>query len=136
MLARVFGVGSEGTTDHRGVTTVPVTVSFEARSQRLHLSIGTLDLERVLEEDDIGFSVLELTFLLQQCREGTHDGVSLSDFLGREKTELSALGREDLELVLGERRQSSELGQDRPEVIVSLDSCMTGDNFLLTLRQR
>ena len=89
-------------TDHSRVTTVPVSVSLEARGHGLHLAVGTFNLESVLEQDDVDFAFLELTLLLEESGESTHDGLSLSDGLGREETKLSALGSVDLVLVLWE----------------------------------
>jgi hypothetical protein len=58
----------EKNTYHSRVTSVPVSVGFKGRSHSLQLSIGTFNLESVLQEDDIDFTFLELTFLLQQGR--------------------------------------------------------------------
>ena len=84
------------------MTTVPVSVSLETRGHGLHLAVGTFNLESVLEQDNVDLAFLELALLLEERRESTHDGLSLSDGLGREETELSALGSENLVLVLWE----------------------------------
>lgn len=97
---------------HCAVTAVPVTVGLEGRGHGLELAVGSLNLESVLKEDNVDFSILVLAFLLQQGGQGPHDGLSLSDGLAGEETELSALGSEDLILVLGERGESGKLLED------------------------
>jgi hypothetical protein len=69
----------------------------------------------VLEEDDVDFTLPELTFLLEQGGESSHGGAAWLDLLIGEEAELAELGGEDLVLVGGERFESLELGEDRAD---------------------
>jgi hypothetical protein len=104
-------------TSHGRRSTVAVTVGFERRSDSLLFTIRANDFESVLEQDNVNFTVGELTCLFETRGEGAHDGSSRNNGLGREEAELTELGNDNLGNVsLGKGVEASQLVDDRTEI--------------------
>ena len=99
---------------HRGRSAISVSVSFESRSDRLHLPVGTLNLECVLKQHNVDLTVLESTLLFKQGTESPHDRSARHYLFVGEEAELTEFGCEDFVLVGGERFESLELGKHGP----------------------
>jgi hypothetical protein len=107
------GAGDTDQLGHGRGAAVPVSVSLQGGGDGLELSVGSLDLKGVLEEDNVDLALLEGAGLLESGSEGSHNRSSGDDRLGGEETELSELGDDNLGSVgIGESVESSELGND------------------------
>jgi hypothetical protein len=73
------------------------------------LAILPLNLENVLKQDQVDFSVLELHLPLEQLSERPHDGTTGHDLLVREQAERAKLGKDNGEVLLLDRLEGGKL---------------------------
>lgn len=99
-------------------------------SQTYGTSIGILDFESVLQQNEIDLAFLELTFLFEQSTECPHRCRTWGDLFVREHAELTEFRGDDFVILLGDRLESRKFFKDGTGYVTSARRAYRTDDKL------